>query len=855
MKPIHRLNIVLQLPPKIARLRELAFNLFWSWDPDTRQLFRRLDRDLWYICSHNPVALLGSISQKALDRAATDLGFLAHYDRVCARFDEYMKSKASWYYNTDHLQGNWCIGYFSMEFGVSDCLPIYSGGLGILSGDHMKSVSDLGVPLVGVGLLYQKGYFRQYLNSEGMQQELYPINDFFKMPVEMVRDEQGNPVKIKVEFPKRDVFCQIWTLTIGRTKILLLDTNLPENWYEDQVITNELYGGGDELRIKQEMILGIGGVRALKALGYSPLLYHMNEGHAAFLGIERVRAMMQEKSVNFQVALEAVKAGQIFTTHTPVPAGIDKFSPGLLDSYLAGYRTEMGLSVDEFMGLGREVPSDKQEFFSMAILAINLSSYCNGVSQLHGKVSRNMWHGLWRGVPVEEVPIKHVTNGVHYKTWLHSDYTEIFDRYVGPKWAEDPSDTSVWKGVDLIPEDELWHTHERLRERLIVFARKRLREQLQKRSAPASDLEAADKVLDSRALTIGFARRFATYKRATLITQDVERLIKILSNQEKPVQIIFAGKAHPRDTEGKLFIKKIVQMASRHELRNKIVFLEDYDMIVAKYLVQGCDIWLNNPRRNEEASGTSGMKAAINGVLNLSILDGWWWEAYHQGIGWAIGPREGSTDNVYQDHLDAKAIYDLLEMEAVPLFYDRGADGLPKRWVSWMKAVMKELCPGFNSNRMVADYTQRAYLPCVKRSHDFLENDLKLAKELANWKAHVNHEWHNVKIVDTRFDNDQKELRVGDSLSVEANVYLGGLTPEDVQVEIYEGPIDVNTGDIDGQGIPMKFDKMLDNGQAHFVGKLQCTSTGRYGVNFRVFPYHKNLANPFELAKIKWMGE
>ncbi|MDD4890574.1 MAG: alpha-glucan family phosphorylase, partial [Phycisphaerae bacterium] len=636
MYVIRPFTVVPSLPESLQFLEQLAYNIWWAWNQEGIELFRRLDSDLWERAGHNPVLMLGQLPQSRLEQAAADEGYLAQMERVKAMLDEHMTRKSWFDKNFGHL-ADISFAYFSAEFGLTEALPIYSGGLGVLAGDHLKSAAELGLPLVGIGLLYRQGYFRQYLNADGWQQETYPGNDFYTLPVRQVATADGKPMTIDVEYPGRMVKAQVWKVQVGRIFLYLLDTNMDENSPEDRQITSQLYGGDMENRIRQEILLGIGGIRALAAMGITPTVCHMNEGHSGFLALERVRRLVTETKMDYLSAREATRASQIFTTHTPVPAGIDRFPGAMIEKYLHPYFSQLGVSRDEFMALGRQNPSDPQETFSMAVLALRTAAASNGVSKLHGRVSRAMWQNVWPGVPDDEIPIGSVTNGVHTRSWISGDMAALLDRYLGPRWSRRPEDHSVWQRVDQIPDEELWRTHERRRERLVQFARNRLATQARNRGAAANEIMSAGETLNAETLTIGFARRFATYKRATLLFQDLDRLKAILSNKDCPVQVIFAGKAHPRDNEGKELIRKIVHWARDESIRRRIVFLEDYDMNVARYMVQGCDVWLNTPRRPLEASGTSGMKAAANGCLNASILDGWWDEAFQTGLGWALG--------------------------------------------------------------------------------------------------------------------------------------------------------------------------------------------------------------------------
>jgi len=851
MQPIRTFTVIPSLPEELHRLRELAYNLWWTWNPEAIDLFRRLDRDLWEETGHNPVLMLGSIKQERLEARVQDEGYLAQLERVCAEFDHYL-SEPTWYQKTYGGEAATRIAYFSAEFGLTECLPIYSGGLGILSGDHLKSASELGLPLVGVGLLYQQGYFRQYLNADGWQQESYPDNDFYNLPVQWERQAEGTPLTIDVPYPTGPVAAQVWRVQVGRVPLFLLDTNVAANSRpEDRDISDQLYGGDLEMRIRQEILLGIGGLRALVALGLNPTVCHLNEGHSAFLTLERIRLAMEEQGLSFAEARELTVAGNVFTTHTPVPAGNDMFPPALMDKYFSQYYPLLGLSRQEFLALGRQNPNDPNEPFCMTVLALRLAAYANGVSQLHGQVSRRMWQGIWPGVPEEERPLTSITNGIHIPSWISQDMAGLFGRYLGPRWRQEPTDQSVWERVEEIPGEELWRTHERRRERLVAFARRRLRDQLTRRGAPASEVAQAASVLNPEALTIGFARRFATYKRATLLFRDPDRLARILRERSRPVQILFAGKAHPHDQPGKELIRQITHFARQEEFRRHIVFLEDYDLTTARYLVQGVDVWLNTPRRPLEASGTSGMKAVANGALNLSILDGWWCEGYRPDVGWAIGAGEEYQDLDLQDQVESQALYNLLEKEVVPLFYDRGEDGLPHGWITRMKAAMQAICPVFNTNRMVHEYAERFYLPAAQRGQRLAAEGQARAKSLADWKARLREQWPTVRIEQVAADAPA-ELMVGHVLEVRADVYLGALRPSDVAVELYQGPIDARGQIANGEAVPMSPVREEGPGRYVFSGTIPCRTSGLHGFTIRALPHHEDLPHPYEPGLILW---
>jgi starch phosphorylase len=853
MRPLRTFTIEPSLPQELAPLIELVHNLWWCWNGEALDLFRRLDPNGWEECYHNPVAMLGRIDQRRLTELAADDGFLANLQRVHSDLQNYL-SKTGWCRKTFGGDRTPIIAYFCAEYGLTECLPIYSGGLGVLAGDHLKSASALDVPLVGIGLLYQQGYFRQRLNADGWQLELFPRNDFHNMPVTQVRNNAGQPLMISVDMPDRQCRAQIWRTTVGRITLYLMDSNVPENSPEDRHITAQLYGGDQEMRIRQEILLGIGGVRMLRELGITPKAYHMNEGHSVFLGLERIRMLMVERGLSFDEGREAVAATNIFTTHTPVPAGNDAFEPWMIDKYFSSYWPQLNLGRDQFLALGRQEPNNKDEPMNLTVLAMRLSAFRNGVSELHGAVSRKLWSGIWPNLPTDEIPVAHITNGIHTRTWLSNDMSTLYDRYLGPDWNEKPAETNVWRLVDQIPDTELWRTHERRRERLVAFARKQLHNQLIKRGAGSSELAAADEVLDPEALTIGFSRRFATYKRASLILSDPARLAKLLNHPTRRVQIIFAGKAHPRDNPGKDLIRQIVHAARKEEFRRCVVFLEDYDLNVARYLVQGVDVWLNTPLRPMEASGTSGMKVAANGGLNLSILDGWWAEAYDANVGWAIGSGESYDDLEYQNAVESQALYDLLEKEVVPLFYDRGGDHIPRGWTAKMKAAIRKLAPIYNTNRMVRQYVENFYIKAAARWDDLMGAEMGRAKELAGWKRKVREHFNNVRIesVSDNIGSDGTGSRVGREIRVEAVVDLGQLGPQDVQVELYYGTLDDEGQISNGQALPMAKTEGADDRRAKYTAQMPCQHSGMSGYTVRVLPHHDSLSDSRDLAMVRW---
>lgn len=854
-------TVLPNLPARLHALNRLAYNLWYSWHPDAITLFRRIDPELFEQVGHSPVKLLAQVDQKRLESLLLDDGFLNQMDRTASHFDGYMASQSTWFHETflpaQKVAGHsaeadtYRVAYFSMEFGLHESVPVYSGGLGVLSGDHLKSSSDLGIPLVGVGMMYREGYFRQYLTGDGWQQERYPENDFFSLPLVAETTPLGDPLTISVHFPGREVHARVWRLQVGRVPLYLLDTNIPINNEEDRTITARLYGGDTDMRVRQEMILGIGGIRALHALGKAPVVCHMNEGHSAFSGLERIRILMEQQQLDFATAREAVMAGTVFTTHTPVPAGNDVFEPALIDKYFSTYYPALKLDRQHFLALGRQHPSNQHEGFGMTVLALRLSNVANGVARLHGVVSRNMWKEIWPEFPVNEVPITSITNGIHTQSWVSSDMQALYERYLGMRW-DGKLETKAWERVDHIPDAELWRTHERRRERLVAFARGRLRKQLIERGAPPGEVALADEALDPDALTIGFARRFATYKRGNLIFRNLERLSAILNDKDRPVQIIFSGKAHPRDHGGKELIAEIQHIARRPELRRRVLFLEDYDMNVARYLVQGVDVWLNNPRRPLEASGTSGMKAAANGGINLSILDGWWDEAYTPDNGFAIGKGEEYNDLAYQDEIESRSIYDLLEHEIVPRFYQRGPDGLPRAWLRMMKTTIRTLAPVFNTGRMLAEYTNVSYAPSALRFATLTGEGFKHAHGLAEWRRYLQRSWSHIKVEEVKARAGNDPIQVGGTLEVTARIQLGELTPQDVEVQLYHGRVD-NAGQIpEAEKVIMRHNGHADGKVWVYTGVIPCQKTGHQGYAVRVLPFHQHLQSVYEPGLITW---
>ena len=844
-------NVLPHLPERLAPLRRIAYNLWYSWTWEASELFMRLGLDYWEHANQNPVRVLGIVPQTRFEEILEDDSFLAAMDRVYESFQAYLNAETWFDKHVDSGQGapKESVAYFSCEYGLDQGLPVYSGGLGVLAGDHLKSASDLGIPLVAVGLLYREGYFRQHLNAAGDQQEEYPENDWHTMPVTPITDAQGRPLKITVDFPDALIHAQVWRVQVGRVSLFLLDSNIPDNAPAEREVTSQLYGGDREMRIRQEILLGVGGLRALWAMGLEPTVCHINEGHSAFLVFERIARYMETQKVTFEEARLLVWSSNVFTTHTPVSAGNERFDPGLVQRYLAPHLPRLGIGWDECFDLGREILDDGAHVFCMTVLALKLSAHCNAVAKLHGTTSRKMWSNLWPTVPDGEIPIGHVTNGIHTHSWISHDIRALFLRYLGPRFIEDPTAFDLFERINEIPASELWRNHERRRERLVAFVRQRTMDRLSQRGRPPWEIALARELLDPEALTIGFARRFATYKRGTLLFSDPDRLSALLNDPDRPVQLIFAGKSHPHDLPGKALIREIVEYSKDERFRGKIVFVEDYDIAVARYLTRGCDVWLNTPRRPLEASGTSGMKAALNGALNISTLDGWWDEAYSADVGWAIGDRGSYNEPDEQDAVDSRELYNLLQRQVVPLFYDRSRDGLPRGWIEMMKASMSMLGAFFNTGRMLEAYTRQYYLPAWRKGRDLAVDEMARTRDLVRWTEKLHRQWPQISIGAVK--SSAEETTVGSRLSVQARVNLSGLNPNDVSVELYYGAVD-NSGVLAKGQAQVMTPGVSTSGEVNYVGDIPCERSGRFGFAVRVLPRHDDLCHPYMPGVIRW---
>ncbi len=846
-----KITVTPKLPERISELSNLANNLWWSWNSYALKLYDYIDSNLFERVNKNPVKFLSEINQERLVEVSEDKEFLKDYDMVIENFKGYLNNTDTYYSNHFPNNKNDIIAYFSAEYGLDEVLPIYAGGLGILSGDHCKSASDLGLPFVPVGLLYKQGYFNQFINKDGSETFDYSTANIADLPILPMYDEQGNDLIIPVQFPDRIVYLKIWKICVGRINLYLMDSDIDLNSELDRGLTLKLYGGNQEMRIMQEIILGIGGMKLLDTLNIHPTIYHMNEGHSSFVIFEIIKKFMQEKNVSFEVAKEMASTCTIFTTHTPVPAGNDIFPIDLVDKYFANYYTELGINKNDFLNMGMKYEDSYTQGFNMAVLALKVAGKKNGVSKLHGGVSQKLFAELWPNIPTDEVPITYVTNGVHTCTWLAPSLKELYNTYMRPFWQEKTYDLEVWNDIDNIPDEKLWETHMVQKKKLVELVRKNIRNQKIRNGASIDELNEVNKLLDPNALTIGFARRFATYKRADLIFRDIERITNILNNPSKPVQIIFAGKPHPADVQGQDLVKRIYEIANMPQFKGKVVILENYNMHIARYLVSGVDIWLNNPRRPLEASGTSGEKAGLNGVINLSILDGWWYEGYNTQNGWAIGDNTEYNNYEIQDNADSQSIYDILENEIIPLYYAKTDMTKNTKWIQKMKNSIKSVGGVYNTSRMLCDYLNKLYMPQV----DLTNSNLYSPENVNNfleWNKNIRSNWESISIEST---NNLEELNTnaGDELELKCVVNLGNISPEDVVVELFYGKFDDTNKMINSSYLKMEMLNKLEDNKYEYSVKLNINNGGNYGYTFRVMPTHSLLINNQDMALCKWL--
>lgn len=842
MFPYRIVSVTPELPEMINRLRDIAYDFWFSWNPAGIEFFRSINSELWREVEHNPVKFLMRVRKEDLERAAQDEDYLILYKRVFDLYDRYM-SQDTWFAQKYPEHKEDIIAYFSAEFGLHESHPIYSGGLGLLAGDHCKSASDLGLPFIGVGLLYKQGYFHQRINSAGKQEAEYPHLNFYELPITPVNNPDGSQLDVTVQLQGRTVFVQVWKVKVGRITVYLLDTDTSKNAPQDRILTGQLYGGDREYRISQEIVLGVGGVRALRAMRINPSAWHINEGHAAFLIVERIRELMRYM-VSFETAREVVRASTIFTTHTPVPAGHDLFTEELITKFFNVMVNEMGISMKSLKDLAWDVARDS---FNMTLLALRHAYLSNGVSKLHGKVAREMFQSEYRGLHPEEIPVFSVTNGVHVETWMAVELKELFARYIGKKWFEQITEREMWEKVDQIPDQELWRVHRLLKERLISFARVNLKQQRRRNREPVQSILEIDEYLDPDILTIGFARRFATYKRANLLFRTPERLERLLNNNERPVRFVFAGKAHPADTLGQELIKKIYEFSLKPGFRGRILLLENYDIHLARHMVHGVDVWLNTPRRPMEASGTSGLKASLNGLINVSTLDGWWPEAYDGKNGFVVGSDSPYLSDEIQDQDDCFSLYSVLEEKVIPMYYRR-EDGVSPEWVRMMKETIKTIAPVFNTGRMVAEYTDRFYIPAINRGKMFSANENYLANHAGNFKKLILDYWDQVSFVSVESSGRTKML-AGEEIKISAVVNLGLIYTRSVILEIVYGKA------VEGElrninVVPMALEGEIADNIYRYKGSLTLPQ-GSYGYTVRVRPDSRDFPHT-ELPLVTW---
>lgn len=860
MKAIRRFTVRSVLPEALAGLEELALNLRWSWHPQTTDLFAAMDPQLWRECGHDPMRLLGEVSAERLTELAADEGFVAWVAGAVEDLHSYLRTPhwfQRWSTDEDQESGQRSaltgIAYFSPEYGVAPALPQYSGGLGILAGDHLKSASDLGVPIIGIGLFYRSGYFRQSLTRDGWQREQYPLCDPDNSPITLLREESGAPARVSIELPgDRVLAARIWIARVGRVPLLMLDSGVEENGPAEREVTDRLYGGGGEYRLQQEMLLGIGGVRALRAYCRitgtpAPEVFHTNEGHAGFLGLERIREIRTENpQIDFDTALEASRAGTVFTTHTPVPAGIDRFPMSMIEQYFGGSQASPQVPVERIMHLGSEdYPGGDPAVFNMAVMGLRLAGRANGVSLLHGEVSRGMFAGLWPGFDADDIPITSITNGVHAPTWVAREVMDLAHEAIGEDLMQQ---ARGWEAIAHVDPGRIWHIKRILRERLVQMTRERLRESWLARGAAPAELTWIDEVLDPDVLTIGFARRVPSYKRLTLMLRDQDRLRELLLDPDRPIQLVIAGKAHPADDGGKALIQQLVQFTDNEDVRHRIVFLPDYDMAMAEVLYPGCDVWLNNPIRPLEASGTSGMKAALNGALNLSILDGWWDEWFDGENGWAIPSADGIEDPERRDDLEAAALYDLISHSVAPTFYGRGDDNMPHRWLEMVRHTLQTLSPKVLASRMVRDYVTRLYLPAAESTASICADDYALAASLASWKERVRKAWSGVRVDHVESEGAGDVVTAGSSISVRAYVSLGELSAQDVSVEVIAGRVNADDRIEASSVIAMEPIEQYEQNRWQYRVEVPLDRNGAFGYTVRMLPAHDGLITPVELG-------
>ena len=848
----NKITVNPQLPKRIEKLAEVANNLWWSWNTEFLRLFKLIDGDLWEHIGKNPTKFLRQVSQDKLEKISENTAFLKQYDKIVENFECYQNSKSTWFSRNYPENKNDLIAYFSAEYGLDQILSIYSGGLGILSGDHLKSASDLGIPLVAVGLLYRNGYFHQKINGYGQQETEYKKIDIGSLPIKQVKDKDGNDILLFVKLPKGRLYLKVWQIEVGRVKLYLMDSDIEENTDEYRNITTTLYGGDQEMRISQEIVLGMAGVTLLRKLGLNPTIYHMNEGHSSFLILELIKDIMKEKQVSFEMARDIVSSKTVFTTHTPVPAGNDIFPINLVEKYFKDYWNRLGISKEEFLKMGMEPKPNANAGFNMGILALKVAGKKNGVSKLHGAVSRELFNDVWPEIAADESPITYVTNGIHTCSWLAPNLKEIYNEYLIPYWQDNIYKDSTWEKIANIPDEKLWNAHLERKQKLMEKAKENITERLKRSGYHYEEINEIVSKLNPNALTIGFARRFATYKRATLLFRDLERITQILNNSERPVQIIIAGKAHPRDIEGQDLIKYIHEISMKPQFKGKVFLLENYNMELSHYLVSGVDVWLNTPRRPMEASGTSGQKASVNGVVNFSVLDGWWAEGYNQKNGWAIGTNAEYENYEIQDNNDCQSIYQTLENKIIPAYYEKDRKGISKKWMEYMKNSIISTGGKYSTARMLVDYTTKLYMPLINIYHDYYEKIEEVAR-YNDWKKEIYKNWQYIKITE---QNNMNNIAIdaGNNIEVTCKVELPNMLPENIETQVYYGRIKENGVLEKIAVIPMEQIAADDNNKVYtYKAKIELTTGGDYGYTFRVMPKHEMLLDSENLNLVKWI--
>ena len=852
MYTFNRIKVNPQLPKRIEKLSDIANNLWWSWNTNFLKIFKEIDIDLWERVEKNPVKFLKNVSQEKLEAVSEKQEFLKEYDKFVKDFEDYIKSKNTWFRKKYPENEGDLIAYFSAEYGLDEILPIYSGGLGILSGDHLKSASDLGVPLIAVGLLYKHGYFWQTINGQGYQETEYKDLDLENLPILPVKDVDGKDLIIAVDMPKKKLYIKVWEIKVGRVTLYLMDSDLEANIAEYREITKTLYGGNQETRIQQEIVLGMAGVELLRRIGVKPTVYHMNEGHSSFLIFKLIENTIKDKKVSFNIAKDIVSSKTVFTTHTPVPAGNDIFPIELMEKYFKNYWEKLGITKQDFFKMGARPTASSNSGFDMGVLALKVAGKKNGVSKLHGAVSRELFGDIWPNIAANESPITYVTNGIHTCSWLPQNIKDLYNEYLAPYWQDNIYNDEVWEKVNNIPNEKLWNEHMSRKRKLIALVKQNTTQRLHRCGYSYHEIEKITSRLSENVLTIGFARRFATYKRATLIFKDLERITQIFSNENRPIQIIFAGKAHPADKEGQDLIKYIHEISMKPQFKGKIFLLENYNIAMSRYLISGVDVWLNTPRRPMEASGTSGQKASVCGVINFSVLDGWWAEGYNSKNGWYIGLNEDYESYEVQDKADSEDIYTTLENKIIPTYYKRDENDIPNDWIKIMKNSIVSTGGRFSTSRMLVDYVSKLYIPLCNL-YDNYYSELEKVTEYNSWKEQLYQNWDDIKI--TQENNlDNITVDAGNYIDVKCKVLLPNISVDNIETQVYYGKIE-ETGIVDDiQVIPMQLEERDDEHKIYsYTAKIKLVNGGEYGYTFRVMPKHRMLLDSENLDLVKWI--